>query len=97
MPREGPYKGNKFDDRKSQMSQTFNVPKGKQMIDLINKSHVLAVDRDIVTCPRNEYAPDFTTSLNFAFNNNDIFGPRAKKSAAMSLLKSIFYNRLSTI
>ena len=29
VPREGPFKGGKFDDRKSQMSQTFNVPKGK--------------------------------------------------------------------
>jgi hypothetical protein len=58
------------------------------MMEYLSRSGALEVERDLVLCPRNEYTPDFVTSLNFNFNTNDIFGARAKKSAAMSLLKS---------
>ena len=58
------------------------------MVELINRSGAMELDRDLVSFPRNDYTPDFATSLNFNFNTNDIFGARAKKTAAMSLLKS---------
>jgi hypothetical protein len=37
---------------------------------------------------KNNYSPDFVSTLNFNFNTNDVFGAKVKKSAAHSLLRS---------
>ena len=65
------------------MSQTIanrtQIPKGRGLLDLVN-NEVMHMKRDVTTHPRNEYTPDFVTSLNFNFNTNDIFGTRGKKA-----------------
>jgi hypothetical protein len=62
---------------------------GKSVMDLLYRNGVgfNEVDRDTTVYPKNDYAPQFVTSLNFNFNSNDIFGT-TRKSPNPSLLKS---------
>ena len=46
------------------------------------------IDRDKIFFPRNDYTPDFSTSLNFNFNAHDVFGARVKKVPVISLIQS---------
>ena len=63
------------------------------MMDLLYKSNnIMEPERDHLTCPKNDYAPPFVTSLNFNFNMNDAFGSGKKTIPALlkSRLKIIF-------
>jgi len=62
-------------------------------MDLLYKSNnIMEPERDHITCPKNDYAPPFVTSLNFNFNMNDVFGSGKKTMPALlkSMSKIIF-------
>ena len=57
------------------------------MMDLLYRStQMLEFERDHTLAPKNDYAAPFTTSLNFNFNTNDVFG--SAKKTPISLIKS---------
>jgi hypothetical protein len=53
---------------------------------LYRSSQMLDAERDHTLAPKNDYSAPFTTSLNFNFNTNDVFG--SAKKMPNSLIKS---------
>ena len=47
---------------------------------------MMDAERDQTLIPKNDYSAPFTTSLNFNFNTNDVFG--SAKKTPISLIKS---------
>jgi hypothetical protein len=53
---------------------------------LYRSSQMLDAERDHTLAPKNDYSAPFTTSLNFNFNTNDVFG--SAKKTPNTLIKS---------
>ena len=66
------------------------------MMDLLYRSNnLLEAERDHTIFTKNDYAPQFVSSLNFNFNMNDVFGSGKKTPALLKSTLKIIFNHLT--